>query len=68
MFILNATSEHTIVKPSGLPSTTLREIHIKNGKGTNTTRIIRGKRVMSRKTKRINLAKQTRKTRGIRRG
>jgi len=65
MYILNATSEKTIIKPSGLPSTTLREIHIKNGKGSETTRVLKGKRVMSRKTRSINLIRKKRVTRRV---
>ena len=63
MYILNAASEETVIKPSGLPSTTLREIHIKNGKGSETTRVLKGKRVMSRKTRSINLIRKKRGTR-----
>jgi hypothetical protein len=61
MYILNATSEEIIMKPSGLPLTTLKEIHIKNGKGSETTRILKGKRVVSRKTRSINLIRKPKK-------
>ena len=61
MYILNATSEETVIKSSGLPSTTLKEIHIRNGKGSETTRILKGKRVMSRKTRSINLIRSPKK-------
>ena len=63
MYIINAKSQETVIKPSGLPTTTVRELHIKNGKGTESTRVIKGKRVMSRKTRSINIVRKKRVTR-----
>lgn len=45
------------------PTTVIQEVHVKNGKGTRTTRVLRGNRVISNVSESLRTSQKTKKAR-----
>ncbi len=45
------------------PTTVIHEVHVKNGKGTRTTRVLRGNRVISDVSEPLRISQKTKRTR-----
>jgi hypothetical protein len=60
MIEVYATEQRTLWRSGKPPMTIVREVAMKNGLGTKTVKVFRGKRVISKETERLN-GRETRK-------